>query len=113
MSTESGAVSAGSQCPHGHSPPARAQQMEIVMKMNFHSDNGAPCWRCSGTIYTYTVDDCVTYVGARCIGCRADNMFYPPSHCGVDRASDVSAAHRESAENMAVEAEDKATRRTS
>lgn len=66
------------------------------MKTHFHSDNGAPCWRCDGTIYTYTVDEFVTYVAARCIGCRADNMFYPPKDCAVDTAANVSAAHRES-----------------
>lgn len=62
------------------------------MKMNYHSDNGAPCWRCLGTIYTYTVDDEVTYVGARCIGCGADNMFYPAG--AVDTAQNVSWSHR-------------------
>lgn len=65
------------------------------MRMRYHSDNGASCWRCSGTIYTYTVDDCVTYVGATCIACGADNMFYPPKHCALDTAAFVSTAHRE------------------
>lgn len=64
------------------------------MKTHLHSDNGAACWRCDGTIYTYTVDEYVTYVGARCIGCRADNMFYPPKGHALDTAADVSAAHR-------------------
>jgi hypothetical protein len=64
-----------------------------MAKTYFHSDNGTPCWRCSGTIYTYTVDESVTYVGARCIGCHADNMFYP-TRCAFDTAADVSAAHR-------------------
>lgn len=64
------------------------------MKTRFHSDNGAPCWRCSGTIYTYTVDDTVTYVGAKCIGCHADNMFYPPADYAIDTAALVSTAHR-------------------
>jgi hypothetical protein len=69
------------------------------MKTDFHSDNGAPCWRCNGTIYTYTVDDQVTYVGARCIGCGADNMFYPSS--AVDTAAFVSWAHRDASEHDA------------
>jgi hypothetical protein len=89
------------------------------MKTTFYSDNGAPCWRCSCTVYTYTVDDCVSYVGATCFACRADNMFFPPSHCTLDAAANISAAHRESdfllscedAENMAAEAADKAERR--
>jgi hypothetical protein len=63
------------------------------VKMNFHSDNGAACWRCSGTIYTYTVDDTVTYVDARCVSCGADNMFYPRS--AVDTPQHVSWAHRD------------------
>ena len=66
------------------------------MRMHFYSDNGAPCWRCSGTIYSYGVDDLVTYVAARCISCHADNMFYPPKHCsGCDSPSATSLAHRE------------------
>jgi hypothetical protein len=65
------------------------------MKMHFHSNEGAPCWRCSHTIYDYTVDEFVTYVGARCAGCGADNMFYPPEHCGTDTTFGVAAAHRE------------------
>jgi hypothetical protein len=71
------------------------------MKTHLHSDNGAPCWRCDGTIYTYTVDPYVTYVGARCVGCRADNMFYPPKPFNAETAADVSAAHRESQKAMA------------
>ncbi len=65
-----------------------------VMRKRYHSDNGAPCWRCSGTIYTYTVDDCVTYIGATCIGCGGDNMFYPQSMQPLDKPESVSAEHR-------------------
>jgi hypothetical protein len=64
------------------------------MRTRLHSDDGAPCWRCDGTIFTYTVDDTVTYIGATCIGCGADNMFYPPAHSDLDTAASVSAAHR-------------------
>lgn len=69
------------------------------MRMRYHSDNGAPCWKCAGTIYTYTVDDAVTYVGATCIGCGADNMFYPPKHwqMSLNEAANVSASHRQAA----------------
>lgn len=66
------------------------------MKKHFHSDSGAPCWRCSGTIYSYIVDDIVSYVAARCVSCRADNMFFPPRHRAIDTAANVSASHRES-----------------
>lgn len=76
------------------------------MKTHLHSDNGAPCWRCSGTIYTYTIDDCVTYIGATCIGCRADNMFYPPKDYAVDTAAFVSAAHRKDAEALRLTSSD-------
>ena len=69
------------------------------MKQHFHSDNGAACWRCDGTIYTYTVDEYVTYVGARCVSCQADNMFYPPA-AKLDTAADVSAAHRETVKRL-------------
>lgn len=64
------------------------------MKRQFHSDNGANCWRCDGTIYTYTVDEYVSYVGATCISCRADNIFHPPKGAPLDTAANVSAAHR-------------------
>lgn len=64
------------------------------MKLHYHSDNGAPCWRCQGTIYTYTVDDAVSFVLANCHGCGADNMFYPPQALVFDCAADVSATHR-------------------
>lgn len=64
------------------------------MKLRFHSDNGAPCWRCSGTIYTYTVDPYVTYVAATCTSCRADNMFFPAKPFAPETAADISAAHR-------------------
>jgi hypothetical protein len=65
------------------------------MRKRFDSDNGAPCLKCSGTDYTYTVDDAVTYVSAVCITCGGDNMFYPPSPIPVDTtAQQVSAAHR-------------------
>lgn len=70
------------------------------MRNRYHSDNGADCWRCGGSIYTYTVDDCVTYVGACCISCGADNMFYPPrtlEDLPLDTPSNVSTAHREAA----------------
>jgi hypothetical protein len=67
------------------------------MRMRYHSDNGAPCWRCDGTIYTYTVDDAVTYVMAVCLGCGRDNTFHPPANCnGCDSPRAVSLAHRES-----------------
>lgn len=74
------------------------------MKTQFHSDNGAPCWRCSGTIYTYTVDTYVTYVGATCVSCRADNMFFPPKPFACETAADVSAAHRKSQEPVSAHA---------
>lgn len=64
------------------------------MKIHFHSDNGAPCWRCDGTIYTYTVDSYVSFVAARCVSCRADNMFFPLKPFAPEKAADVSAAHR-------------------
>ena len=68
------------------------------MKVHFHSDNGAPCWRCSGTIYKYTVDEYVSYVAASCIGCRADNMFIPAKSLSLeDTPARVSQAHREAA----------------
>lgn len=66
------------------------------MRERYHSDNGAPCWKCSCTIYTYTVDDTVTYVGATCITCGADNMFDPPKFHPLDFVALVSAAHRTS-----------------
>jgi hypothetical protein len=66
------------------------------MRNRYHSDNGAECWRCSCTVYTYTVDDCVTFVAATCIACGGDNMFYTKA-AFLDSASAVSEAHRRAA----------------
>jgi hypothetical protein len=44
------------------------------------------------------VDDHVTYIGATCIACGADNMFYPPQGCvlsDLDTAAFVSTVHRD------------------
>jgi hypothetical protein len=43
------------------------------MRMRFHTDNGAPCSKRSGTNYGYTVDDSVSFVGAWCIMCGTDS----------------------------------------
>ena len=69
------------------------------MRTHYHSDDGAPCWKCSGTIFTYTVDDTVSYVAAYCIGCGADNMFQPKTAMtdAMVKAAFVSEAHRQSA----------------
>jgi hypothetical protein len=64
------------------------------MRTRYHSDNGAPCWKCSGTVYTYVVDDAVTHINAVCVTCGGDNTFHPPYGCSIDTEVSVSAAHR-------------------
>jgi len=66
------------------------------MQTRYLSDNGAPCWKCKGTCFGYTIDSAVSYVAAWCASCGADNMFYPPQRMVIDRASFASAAHRAS-----------------
>jgi hypothetical protein len=61
-------------------------------KTAFHSDNGAPCYRCTGTIFTYHCDDAVSLVDTVCISCRARDVF---SVCPTPTtAAEMSAAHR-------------------
>jgi len=67
------------------------------MRMRYHSDDGAPCWKCNSTSYGYAVDDLVTYINAWCIACGADNVFYPPRDVVRPYTTNmVSAAHRDS-----------------
>lgn len=65
------------------------------MKTTFHTDNARPCWRCSGTIATYTVDDAVTLIDVYCHGCHARDAFVANDHePPLTTAAEISAAHR-------------------
>jgi hypothetical protein len=61
----------------------------------FYSDNGAPCWACSGTIMEYRCDDSVSIVDAICVSCHAREPFYPDAPHRDPAA--LSAAHRAAA----------------
>ena len=62
------------------------------MKRRFYSDNGAPCWKCNGTIYQYTTDDTVSLVDVYCWSCGSSDLFRANQE--FETAAEVSAAHR-------------------
>src|SRR4051812_10439870 len=62
------------------------------MRSTFHSDNGAACYRCSGTIYTYHCDDAVSLVDTVCISCNARDVF--TTSATPSTPPEASAAHR-------------------
>jgi hypothetical protein len=65
------------------------------MKHIFGTDNAKPCWKCGGTIAEYTLDDAVSLIDVRCIGCHAADVFLPAdSEVPLTTAAEVSAAHR-------------------
>ena len=63
------------------------------MKTTFYSDNGARCYRCSGTIHAYHCDDAVSLIDIDCVSCKAaDLISVTPMPTTPAQAS---AAHRE------------------
>ena len=67
------------------------------MKTQYHTDDAAPCWKCSGTIATYTVDDAVSLIDVLCVACHRTDVFRALTAKPLECAADVSAAHREAA----------------
>lgn len=64
------------------------------MRLDFHSDSGKPCYRCDGTVFTYTCDDAVSLVDTYCHSCHASDLFSSP--ITIECASQASFAHRQS-----------------
>jgi hypothetical protein len=62
------------------------------MKTTFHSDNGKPCYRCGGTIFTYHCDDAVSLIDTLCISCHARDVF--TAKRTPTTPAQASAAHR-------------------
>lgn len=66
------------------------------MRTTLHTDNAAPCWKCDGTIASYTVDDSVSLIDVLCVCCKHRDVFRPPTLFSATEVSpaQVSAAHR-------------------
>lgn len=67
------------------------------MDFDFATDNGAPCPKCKGTIYTYrtTKNGTATKVSANCIGCHARYPVAFELRADISLTpAVVSAAHR-------------------
>jgi hypothetical protein len=62
------------------------------MQTTFHSDNGKPCFKCRGTIFTYHCDDAVSLVDAICVSCNTRDLF--AAQQTPVTAAQASAAHR-------------------
>jgi hypothetical protein len=62
------------------------------MRMMLYSDNGAPCFKCGGTIHAYHCDDAVSLIDTVCISCRARNVISVTKT--PTTPAEVSAAHR-------------------